>query len=155
MAGTGDLSMKLDDEAATLALGERIAAVLRAGDKIALTGTLGAGKTTLARGILRGLGFTDDVPSPSFAIVQQYDPPEVSLALAHVDFYRIEEASEIQELGLDDILMDGAMIAEWPDRMPAGFWDDALQITIEIENDNTRQLTWVAGNAWKDRWPII
>lgn len=148
-------SMKLSDEAATMALGKRLAAALQPGDKIALTGTLGAGKTTLTRGILRGLGFADDVPSPTFAIVQQYEPPEVRLPVAHVDFYRIEEPDEIQELGLDDILMDGAIIAEWPDRMPDVFWSDALQITLEIENDNTRQLTWVAGPAWKDRWPII
>lgn len=144
----------LDSEAATTALGKKLADVLQPGDKIALTGTLGAGKTTLARGILRGLGFGEDVPSPTFAIVQQYDPPEVRLPVAHVDFYRIEEREEIQELGLDDILMDGAMIAEWPDRMPAAFWNDALQITLEIENDDTRQLTWTAGPAWKDRWPI-
>lgn len=147
--------MTLTDEAATLALGKRLADALQPGDKIALTGTLGAGKTTLARGILRGLGFTDDVPSPTFAIVQQYEPPEVRMPVAHVDFYRIEQPEEIQELGLDDILMDGAIIAEWPDRMPDAFWSDALQITLEIENDNTRQLTWVAGPAWKYRWPII
>lgn len=146
--------MILDNEAATMALGKQLAAVLRPGDKVALTGTLGAGKTTLARGILRGLGFGDDVPSPTFAIVQQYDPPEVRISVAHVDFYRIEEPEEIRELGLDDILFDGAMIAEWPDRMPASFWSDALQITLEIENDDTRQLTWTAGPAWKDRWPI-
>ncbi len=144
----------LDNEVATLALGKKLADALRPGDKIALTGTLGAGKTTLARGILRGLGFGDDVPSPTFAIVQQYDPPEVRLPVAHVDFYRIEEPDEVQELGLDDILMDGAMIAEWPDRMPDSFWSDALQLTLEIENDNTRRLTWTAGPAWKDRWPI-
>lgn len=149
------LPIILDDEAATTALGKQLAGVLQSGDKIALTGTLGAGKTTLARGILRGLGFGDDVPSPTFAIVQQYEPPEVRLAVAHVDFYRIEEPEEIQELGLDDILMDGAMIAEWPDRMLTSFWNDALQITLEIENDDTRRLTWTAGPAWKDRWPII
>ncbi len=147
--------MILDGELATMALGRKLADALLPGDKIALTGTLGAGKTTLARGLLRGLGFEDDVPSPTFAIVQQYEPPEVRLPIAHVDFYRIEDPSEIQELGLDDILMDGAIIAEWPDRMPENFWADGLQITLEIQNDNTRQLTWTAGPAWKDRWPII
>lgn len=146
--------MILDGEQATLAIGKKLADALLPGDKIALMGTLGAGKTTLARGLLRGLGFEDDVPSPSFAIVQQYEPPEVRLPVAHVDFYRIEDSSEIQELGLDDILMDGAIVAEWPDRMPDHFWADGLQITLEIQNDNTRQLTWTAGPAWKDRWPI-
>ncbi|MEH6756564.1 MAG: tRNA (adenosine(37)-N6)-threonylcarbamoyltransferase complex ATPase subunit type 1 TsaE [Parasphingorhabdus sp.] len=146
--------MNLDTESATISLGKQLADALRPGDKIALTGTLGAGKTTLARGILRGLGFIDEVPSPTFAIVQQYEPPEVRLPVAHVDFYRIEGPDEIQELGLDDVLMDGAIIAEWPDRMPASFWADGLQLTLQIENDNTRQLTWMAGPTWKDRWPI-
>lgn len=143
----------LEDEAATLALGKTLADVLKPGDKVALTGTLGAGKTTFARGIIRGLGFVDDVPSPSFAIVQHYDPPDVRSSLAHVDFYRIEAAEEIPELGLDEILGYGALVAEWPDRMPASFWHDALQILLEIENDHTRRLTWSAGPAWKDRWP--
>lgn len=147
--------MILDDQAATMALGKQLADVLLPGDKIALTGTLGAGKTTLARGILRGLGFADEVPSPTFAIVQQYDPPEVRFPVAHVDLYRIEEPGEIKELGLDDILTDGAIIAEWPDRMPGSFWIDGLQLSLQIENDDTRQLTWTAGPAWKDRWPII
>ena len=146
--------MKISDEDALIALGRKLADRINPGDKIALTGTLGAGKTTFARGLLRGLGFTEEVPSPTFAIVQQYDPPEVRLPAAHVDFYRIEDASEIQELGLDDILVDGIMIAEWPDRMPDAFWIDALQIEIKINADNTRQLTWRAGEAWKDRWPI-
>ncbi|GAA0481372.1 hypothetical protein GCM10009096_24400 [Parasphingorhabdus litoris] len=142
----------LDDEAATIQLGKRLANILQPGDKIALSGTLGAGKTSLARGILRGLGFEADVPSPSFAIVQQYEPPDVRLPVAHVDFYRIEEPDEIQELGLDDILNEGAIIAEWPDRLPNSFWADGLQITLEIQNDNSRRLTWTAGPAWKDRW---
>ncbi len=146
--------MIIKNEQEMLALGNQMATILRPGDKVALGGTLGAGKTTLARGILRGLGFSEEVPSPTFAIVQQYEPPEVSLPLAHVDFYRIEESDEIQELGLDDILMDGAVVAEWPDRMSDQFWSDALQIQIKIEPDETRQLTWRAGPAWKDRWPL-
>lgn len=146
--------MILHSETATMALGKRLAETLRPGDKIALSGTLGAGKTSLARGILRGLGFEDDVPSPTFSIVQQYDLPEVRMPVAHVDFYRIEEPNEIQELGLDDVLSDGAIIAEWPDRMPDSFWTDSLQITLEIQNDDSRRLTWTAGPAWKDRWPL-
>ncbi len=146
--------MILQDESETLELGRVIGRLLRAGDKIALAGDLGAGKTTLARGMMQGLGFDDEVPSPTFAIVQQYDPPETRLPVAHVDLYRIEDAAEIEELGLDDILFDGALIAEWPDRMEDRFWDDALKLRLETREDNSRRLTWQIGTAWKDRWPV-
>ncbi|VAW00262.1 tRNA threonylcarbamoyladenosine biosynthesis protein TsaE [hydrothermal vent metagenome] len=146
--------MILQSETETLALGRQLGIIISSGDKISLTGSLGAGKTTFARGVLQGLGFEDEVPSPTFAIVQQYEPPEVRMPLAHVDFYRIDHREEIRELGLDDILIDGAIIAEWPDRMPAAYWDDALQLTLKIEEKGKRQLTWKAGSAWKERWPL-
>tara|TARA_R110000824_G_scaffold55506_3_gene152847 strand:- start:4311 stop:4757 length:447 start_codon:yes stop_codon:yes gene_type:complete len=145
--------MILDDEQATLAAGRKLGALLRKGDKLALTGTLGAGKTTLARGILEGLGYGEEVPSPTFAIVQQYEPPETRIPVAHIDLYRIEDPEEIPELGLEDTLIDGAMIVEWPDRMPDSFWMDALRIELEITQEGNRRLTWTAGDAWKDRWP--
>ncbi|MEO9633785.1 MAG: tRNA (adenosine(37)-N6)-threonylcarbamoyltransferase complex ATPase subunit type 1 TsaE [Parasphingorhabdus sp.] len=143
----------LEDEQETLKVGRELAAMLRIGDKIALTGTLGAGKTTLARGILEGLGFDEEVPSPTFAIVQQYEPPETIMPIAHVDLYRIEDPEEIQELGLEDTIAVGAMIVEWPDRLPDIFWNDALKITLEITEEGNRRLTWSTGDAWKDRWP--
>ncbi|WP_417617729.1 tRNA (adenosine(37)-N6)-threonylcarbamoyltransferase complex ATPase subunit type 1 TsaE [Parasphingorhabdus sp.] len=144
----------LEDEQATLNLGRALGALLRAGDKVALTGTLGAGKTTLARGMLAGLGYSGEVPSPTFAIVQQYEPPETGIPVAHVDLYRIEDPEEIRELGLEDMLIDGAMIVEWPDRMPDSFWKDALNIDLEITGEGNRRLTWQAGDAWNDRWPL-
>lgn len=144
----------LKDERATLDAGRNLGTLLRQGDKLALSGTLGAGKTTLARGILEGLGYGEEVPSPTFAIVQQYEPPETRIPVAHVDLYRIEDPDEIFELGLDDILDVGAMIVEWPDRMPDSFWRDALRIELEITGDGNRRLTWTAGDAWKDRWPL-
>ena len=146
--------MIIDSEKAMLDLGANLADILQIGDKIALSGTLGAGKTTFARGLLQGLGFTEEVPSPTFAIVQQYESPETRIPVAHVDLYRIEDTDEIRELGLDDALEYGALIAEWPDRMPDRFWDDGLQIKLEIESETTRRLTWTAGPAWKNRWPI-
>ena len=144
----------LEDEEATLDLGRKLGRLLRGGDKIAMTGTLGAGKTTLARGILEGLGYHGEVPSPTFAIVQQYEPPETRIAAAHIDLYRIEDPDEIPELGLEDTLIDGAMIVEWPDRMPQSFWKDALNIELEITGEGNRRLTWAAGNAWNNRWPL-
>lgn len=146
--------MLLKDEKSTVALGVELGKAMIIGDKIALNGTLGAGKTTFARGVLHGLGFEQEVPSPTFAIVQQYEPPDTRLRLAHIDLYRIEQSDEVRELGLEDILIDGAMIVEWPDRLPSAYWDDALQIDLKILSDDTRQLTWSAGPAWKDRWPI-
>jgi tRNA threonylcarbamoyladenosine biosynthesis protein TsaE len=144
----------LDDVQATLNVGRELGALLRAGDKIALRGTLGAGKTTLARGILEGLGYRGEVPSPTFAIVQPYEPPETRIPVAHVDLYRIEDPEEIPELGLEDSLVDGAMIVEWPDRMPDSFWRDALNMDLEITGEGNRRLTWNAGNAWNNRWPL-
>ncbi|QJB68124.1 tRNA (adenosine(37)-N6)-threonylcarbamoyltransferase complex ATPase subunit type 1 TsaE [Parasphingorhabdus halotolerans] len=146
--------MIIDSEKAMLDLGANLADILQIGDKVALSGTLGAGKTTFARGLMRGLGFDEEVPSPTFAIVQQYEPPETRLPVAHVDLYRIEDTGDIRELGLGDALEYGALIAEWPDRMPDGFWDNGLQIKLEIETEKTRRLTWTAGPAWKNRWPI-
>ena len=147
--------MILKDEKSTIALGGKLGKAIAAGDKIALNGTLGAGKTTFTRGVLQGLGFAQEVPSPTFAIVQQYEPPDTRIPIAHVDLYRIEHLDEVQELGLDDILVDGAMIVEWPERLPPAYWNDALHIDIEILPDDTRRLTWRAGPAWKDRWPTI
>ena len=84
------MKVALPDLAATAALGQRIAAALRPGDVVALSGGLGAGKTTLARAIIAALGHAGEVPSPSFAIIETYDPPAVRLPLVHADFYRLE-----------------------------------------------------------------
>ncbi len=146
--------MILENEQATLDAGRKLGKLLRAGDKIALRGTLGAGKTTLARGMLEGLGYGEEVPSPTFAIVQPYEPPDTRIPVAHVDLYRIDDPEEIPELGLEEVLVDGAMIVEWPDRMPDGFWNDALNLELEITVEGNRRLTWTAGNAWNNRWPL-
>lgn len=138
-----------------LALGHRIAATVRIGDVIALEGDLGAGKTTLARGILEGLGLQGEAPSPSFAIVQPYDVPEVTLPVAHVDLYRLDSAEEAEELALDDYLADSLLIVEWPDRMGEQAWPDALRLHIDIEPDGSRRLTARVPDAWTDRWSQI
>src|SRR5271170_7489698 len=102
----GNLTVRGPDETANL--GRRIASEIGRGDSIALEGDLGAGKTTLARAILRALGATGEIPSPSFTLVQQYDTPR--LKVAHCDFYRIEDPAEVDELGLEDALMEGAAL---------------------------------------------
>ena len=92
--------MTVVDEAAMLAVGAALGEVARAGDVIALEGPLGAGKTVLARGILRGLGHEGEVPSPTFPIVLLYEPPALRLPVWHADLYRVERPNELFELGL-------------------------------------------------------
>lgn len=147
------MTLLLADEAETEKLGVRIAALIRPGDVLALYGDLGAGKTTLARGILRGLGFEGDVASPTFPIVIAYDPPDTRLPLAHVDLYRIEDPSELEELALDEALADGALVVEWPERMGAALWREALRIRIKRAKAGGRALTAEVPPAWGERWP--
>src|ERR1700722_14784339 len=114
----------LPDLAATAALGARIAAELRPGDAVALAGGLGAGKTTPGRPILRALGVSESVPSPTFTLVQTYRASGMSVS--HYDLYRLNQASEMNELGLDEALEDGAALIEWPDRATGHLPPDAL-----------------------------
>lgn len=134
-----------------LALGARIAAVVRAGDVIALYGGLGAGKTTLTRGLLHALGLEGEAPSPSFALVQPYDAPPLRLPVAHVDLYRLDDAEDVSELGLDDYLDDGLVVIEWPERMGERLWPHALRLMIEDE-EGGRRLTAITPDDWRDRW---
>lgn len=142
--------MILADEAATLAAGARLAAVLKAGDVLAMTGDLGAGKTTLVRGLLQALGHAGEVPSPSFAIVQPYE--DVTPPVWHADLYRLDDPSELAELGLDS-LGEGVLIVEWPERAGEGAWPDALRLTLEITGPKRRRLTAEVPAAWEGRWP--
>jgi tRNA threonylcarbamoyladenosine biosynthesis protein TsaE len=137
-----------------LALGARLAAVAGPGDVIALSGPLGAGKTSIARGLLAALGLEGEAPSPSFAIVQPYDVPEVRLPVLHVDLYRIEDPDEAEELGLDDARDDSLLLVEWPERLPASAWHDALWLTLAVAADGTRALTARVPTAWEGRWPL-
>ena len=129
----------LPDPAATVALGGRVVRGLATGDAVALEGDLGAGKTTLARAILRALGVTEDVPSPTFTLVQIYETP--LLTVRHYDLYRIENAAEIDELGLDDALAEGAALIEWPERAEARLPSDALHIALAPSGADSRIAT--------------
>jgi tRNA threonylcarbamoyladenosine biosynthesis protein TsaE len=137
----------------TAAIGAALARQLRPGDVIALSGDLGAGKTTLARGLLQALGVDGEVPSPSFPIVIPYAPPELAIPLWHVDLYRIDDPEELFELGLDEARADSALLIEWPERMGGMLWPDALRLTIERDGPDARRLTWETPTAWEGRWP--
>ncbi len=144
--------MFLADAAATEAVGLALARLVAPGDAIALSGPLGSGKTTLARGLLAGLGLAGEAPSPSFAIVQPYGPPELRLPLWHVDLYRIEYPAEMAELGLDDVRDEVVLIVEWPERLGRDSWSDALWLELAPEGMG-RRLTAQVPAAWEGRWP--
>jgi tRNA threonylcarbamoyladenosine biosynthesis protein TsaE len=143
----------LGDAAATEAWGAALAPLLRRGDVVALSGPLGAGKTSFARAALAALGLEGEAPSPSFPIVIAYDAPDLRLPVWHVDLYRIEDADEIAEFGLDEARLDAALLIEWPERMGAMLWTDALRLIFEPAPGGGRRLTWVAPAAWEGRWP--
>lgn len=132
------------------ALGAALAKTVRPGDRITLSGELGVGKTTLARGLLAGLGHDGEVPSPTFAIVQLYDslkPP-----VWHVDLYRVAHPSELAELGLD-WADEAVLLVEWPERAGDQGWDEALSLRLEFADSGARRLTAVVPPAWEKRWP--
>jgi tRNA threonylcarbamoyladenosine biosynthesis protein TsaE len=142
--------MILGDEAATARFGAQLAQVVRPGDVVTLSGPLGVGKTALVRGLIAALGYSGDVPSPSFAIVQPYD--ELDPPVWHVDFYRIEDESEIEELGLDSAA-DAVLLVEWPERAGKDSWLGALGLSLEFGPNDDRILTARVPPAWEGRWP--
>ncbi len=146
------MNITLPDLAAMDAFGRRIAALLQPGDVVALTGGLGAGKTTLARAIISALGYESEVPSPTFTIIETYDPPAVNLPLVHADFYRLNGPDEVHEIGLDDYRDGAALLAEWPDH--AGGFDHepgCLSIRLEVADEGRIAIV-EAGRDWLNRW---
>ena len=143
--------LALPDLDAVAALGRRIAAKLQPGDVVALSGDLGAGKTTLSRAILAAAGHAGEVPSPTFTIIETYartDPPMV-----HADFYRLDDPSELEEIGLDDYREGAALLAEWPDRA-GGFAHEPACLSVELENGGEgRRAIVEGGSAWHGRMP--
>jgi N-acetylmuramate 1-kinase len=129
------LTIDLPDEAATAALAEDIAASLASGDVVALSGDLGAGKTTFARALLRAL--TDDagleVPSPTFTLVQAYEAPRLSVS--HFDLFRLASPFEVDEIGLSSAIAEGAVLVEWPENAESSLPEESLWIRLETKGD--------------------
>lgn len=145
--------VELPDLSAVSRFGVTIAQALRPGDVVALSGGLGAGKTTLARAVIAGLGHGGEVPSPSFSIVELYDPPAVRLPLVHADFYRLSDPREAEEIGLSDYRKGAALLAEWPDHA-GGFAHEpgCLSIALEIADRGRRAIV-EPGSDWLGRMP--
>lgn len=140
---------RLDDEADTARLGAALAPVLETGEAICLSGPLGAGKSTLARALVRALTRPDEeVPSPTFTLVQIYEGP--GLKVAHFDLYRLANAEDVHELGLDEALDEGAAVIEWPERLEGRLPADRLDIGITIEAEG-RRVRLTPHGAWEGR----
>lgn len=130
-------------------LAAAIAALLETGDMIALKGDLGAGKTTFARALLRARGVTEEVPSPTFTLVQTYETDFGPIA--HFDLYRLQDPDDIEELGFDDALAEGAALIEWPERLAGRGAPNRLDVLLERIDDRRRQIRLTGAGTWRDR----
>jgi tRNA threonylcarbamoyladenosine biosynthesis protein TsaE len=145
-------TVALADEAATARLAAALAAVARAGDFLALRGPLGVGKTAFARAFIGALGGgAEEVPSPTFTLVQTYDTPSGSIW--HFDLYRLKEPGELRELGFDEALAEGLVLVEWPERieglLPADRLD--LELSFAPEAETARLARLIGRGAWVER----
>jgi tRNA threonylcarbamoyladenosine biosynthesis protein TsaE len=155
--GLGSISMGIelrsDTPEDTRAIGEAIASLLRAGDAVALTGELGAGKTTLVNGLATGLGYTGPVASPTFTLVREYRGGR--LAVLHVDVYRLERVQDVLDLGLDDALAEGEAVlaVEWGDAVEALLPPGHLVVELLISGPDERRAIAIRpiGTNWRDR----
>ena len=128
------LSLFLPDDAATTRLGAALAHLVQPGDTLLLHGNIGAGKTYLARALIQArLGRLEDVPSPSFTLVQTYTAAGIDIW--HADLYRLSHPDEVLELGLDDAFTTGICLIEWPDRLGKSAPANALNITLSAEGN--------------------
>jgi len=145
-----ELHITLTSPNETAALAKRLATTLGPGDTILLTGDVGAGKTHLARALIQSrLSFPEDVPSPTFTLVQTYDSSD-GTEIWHADLYRLTDTSEVEELGLIDAMQSAICLIEWPDRLGSLRPSAALDITLETTGpEDHRALTM----RWSDqRW---
>ena len=131
------LVLDLPDPEATEALGRKLSLRARAGDVILLEGPIGAGKSCLARAFIRArLGREEEVPSPTFTLVQVYEADEVEIW--HADLYRLTHPDEVLELGLDDAFQSAICLVEWPDRLGGHVPPDALRVRLELAGEGRR-----------------
>ena len=149
------LAISLPDLAATERLGRALAGLLRGGDVVALTGDLGAGKTALARALIRALpgpegADREDVPSPTFTLVQIYE--RAPAPVWHFDLYRIEDPREVDELGLSEALAEGITLIEWPERLGGALPPGALSVTLAFAGGGEgREAHLEGGGDWPER----
>ena len=142
--------LTLPDLAATAALARRIAGLARKGDVIGLGGELGAGKTTFARFFIAALGGIEEVPSPTFSLVQTY--PLEPAPVWHFDLFRLRRCEEAYELGFEDAFADGISLIEWPERLGPLLPEERLDIVLTMaEGPKSRRALLEARGGWRQR----
>ena len=146
---TTNRDMMLPDEATTLALAGQVAALAHAGDTVALWGDLGSGKTVFARGFVTALTGEKDVPSPTFSLVQTYQAE--GFVVSHFDFYRLDGADDVRELGFDDAVADGVVLVEWPERLGNDLPDDRIDIRFRLVAAGGRFVRLEPHGSWVER----
>jgi len=132
------VKFRTSSEEETIALGRQVAESLRPPVVVLLIGNLGAGKTTLAKGIVEGLGCAepDEVTSPTFTLIHEYGP-----GVYHIDLYRLDTAAEVRTLGLDDLFaQDAVVLIEWGERFPELMPAERVEITIASADDGAREI---------------
>ncbi len=136
----------------TRAIGSALAALLQPGDAVALTGELGAGKTTLVQGVARGLGFAGAVVSPTFTLVREYP---ARLRIHHADVYRLERMQEAIELGFEEMTdREGVLLVEWGDAVEGLLPEQHLSIELTVPGADERRRLVLSGSgaSWAARW---
>jgi tRNA threonylcarbamoyladenosine biosynthesis protein TsaE len=134
----------------TRRIGMRLGSVIEGGDLICLQGELGAGKTTMVQGMAQGWGSLDPVSSPTFVLVNEYRRPDGS-QLFHMDAYRLESGAEAAELDLDWMLVEGALVIEWPERIKSVLPPEALRVYLDAVGEEHRQMRFNACGRRYDR----
>lgn len=152
--GTDELLLEAPDEAATKAIGAALARTLEPGDVVGLSGDLGAGKTRLVQGAAAALGVEGPVVSPTFMLVREYDG---RVPVHHVDAYRLSGASELEDIGLDEVFpADAVVFVEWSDRVEAALPDAWLELSLRTREDEVREIRVIPhGDQWTKRLPEV
>lgn len=144
-----EVSVTCPAEGDTRAFAGRLASLLRPGDVVLLAGELGSGKTLFTAGLAAGLGVEEQVVSPSFVLVRQYDSGFVPVV--HVDVYRLGSLNEFDDLDVFELAEHGVLVIEWGDAVEPAMPEDHLRIDFDVEDDETRILRLVPSGSWKSR----
>ncbi len=145
----------LKDLSACRTLAKKLAMLLKTGDIITLDGNLGTGKTEFCRAIIHALGYNEDVPSPTFNLVQVYEPELDDMetpAVWHIDLYRLENEEDVFELGIEDAFDTAVTLIEWPEKMGRFLPQEHLKINLKMAaTEEARSITFAGGAYWQKK----